>query len=90
MKAMSPSTIERVTATITKATGTSPNVRLDADTALIGAGISLDSSAVLELLVGLEKEFQIELNPDELVHAQALRTIQTLARFIDGKTSGPK
>jgi acyl carrier protein len=63
---------------------------LDADTALIGAGISLDSSAVLELLVGIEKEFQIEVNPDELMQAQALRTIGTLARFIDGKTRGSK
>ena len=90
MKAMSPSTVERVTATIAKATGTSPDVRLDADTALIGAGISLDSSAVLELLVGIEKEFQIEVNPDELMQVQALRTIGTLARFIDGKTRGSK
>jgi acyl carrier protein len=50
----------------------------------------LDSSAVLELLVGIEKEFQIEVDPGELMRVQALRTIGTLAQFIDEKTRGAK
>lgn len=82
---MTSSTLDRVIRTIVQATGLSPDDALDENTPLIGSGISLDSAGVLELLVGLEKEFQIELNPDELLQAQALKTVGTLASFIDSK-----
>ena len=81
------STLNRVIKTIVRATGLSPDETLDENTPLIGSGISLDSAGVLELLVGLEKEFQIELNPDELLQAQALKTAGTLAGFIDSKAN---
>ena len=70
-----------------RATGLGDAEALDGNTPLVGAGISLDSVGVLELLVGLEKEFEVELTPEELTSANALRTIGTLAAFIDSKVN---
>jgi len=82
---MAPSIRDRVIAVIVCAAHLSPDQALDPSTPLIGSGISLDSIAVLELLVGLEREFRIELNPDELVRTGALKTAGTLAQFIDSQ-----
>jgi len=87
---MNASTVERVAKVIVEAARLSPEQQLDEKTPLIGSGISLDSVAVLEILVGLEKEFRIEMNPDELLQAQALRTVGTLAAFIDSKLETAK
>ncbi len=82
---MPASTFQRVVQTIVAATGVSPEERLDPDTPLIGAGVSLDSVAVLELLVALEKEFGIEINPDDLRRAKALGTVGGLTDFVESK-----
>ena len=74
-------------AIIVRATGLGDAEALDGNTPLVGAGISLDSVGVLELLVGLEKEFEVELTPAELTSADALRTIGTLVTFIDSKVN---
>ncbi len=70
-----------------RATGLGDAEALDGNTPLVGAGISLDSVGVLELLVGLEKEFEVELTPEELASANALRTLGTLAAFVDSKVN---
>jgi len=70
-----------------RATGLGDAEALDGNTPLVGAGISLDSVGVLELLVGLEKEFEVELTSEELTSADALKTIGTLATFIDAKVN---
>jgi len=82
---VTPSTLDRVTRVIVEATGTNPGEPLHEDTSLVGAGLALDSVAVVELLVGLEKEFHAEITPDELLQAQAFKTIGTLVRFMDAK-----
>ena len=82
---MSASTVDRVTAIIAQATGLEADGGIDADTPLIGSGISLDSAAVLEILVGIEKEFGVEIDVDELLSAQALQSIAALAGFVDSK-----
>jgi acyl carrier protein len=82
---MSASTLQRVIRTIVTATGLDPNEHLDATTPLVGAGMSLDSVAVLELLVALEKEFRIELDAEELRQANALATVGALAAFVESK-----
>jgi acyl carrier protein len=82
---MSAATLQRVIRIIVSATGLSPEQRLDASTPLIGAGIALDSVAVLELLVALEKEFKIEADPEELRRANALATVGALADFVESK-----
>jgi acyl carrier protein len=65
-----------------------PQTGVTAGTPLVGAGVSLDSAAILELLVGLEHEFRIELNPEELLRKKALRTVGELADFIHSKLGG--
>lgn len=82
---MTSSTLERVVKIIVQATGLSSEEQLGENTPLVGSGISLDSSAVLELLVALEKEFRTEISADELLQAQALTTVGTLAEFIRTK-----
>jgi acyl carrier protein len=87
---MSSGTLERVIKTVAQSTGIGQGQPLAADTRLVGAGVSLDSAAILELLVGLENEFRIELNPEELLQKKALRTLGALAEFIDSKVGGAK
>ena len=82
---MTASTLERVIRIVVQATGISAEEQLDENTPLVGSGISLDSSAVLELLVTLEKEFHVEISADELLQAQALATVGALAKFIGSK-----
>jgi len=40
------------------------------------------------MLVALEQEFGVELNADELLKANALGTIGSLAAFLDAKVAG--
>lgn len=83
---MGSATLERVVKNIIRAAKLNPAQPLDENTPLVGAGLSLDSVAVLELLVALEKEFGVEMDSDELIGAKALKTVGTLARFIEAKT----
>ena len=82
---MNSPTLERVIKIIVRAARLNPAQPLDENTPLLGAGLSLDSVAVLELLVALEKEFKLEMNPDELIGAKALRTVGTLTSFVEAK-----
>ncbi len=85
---MNRSTLERLTQVIVKTTGISQVGPIPENTPLIGSGLALDSAAVVELLVGLESEFQVELLAEELLASKALTTVGTLARFIDSKSGG--
>ncbi len=85
---MSRPTLERLTQVIVSTTGINHGGPLAEDMALIGSGIALDSVAVVELLVGLEREFGVELPAEELLAARALATAGSLARFIDSKLGG--
>jgi acyl carrier protein len=85
---MKPSTVDRVVRVLVEAAGVDATVPVGGDTPLIGRGLSLDSVAVLEMLVGLEKEFGIPLEPDALLAAQALRTVGTLADYLDAQAPG--
>ena len=82
---MTVSSFQRIAQIIVAVTGVSPDQHLDAATPLIGTGLSLDSVAVFELLVALEKEFQIQIDPDELRRARALATVGVLADFVESK-----
>jgi acyl carrier protein len=82
---MAPCAGDRVAAIVIRAAHLSLDQALDRDTPLIGSGVSLDSVAVLDLLVELENEFHVELDPDEMLPAEALKTIGTLADFIASK-----
>jgi acyl carrier protein len=82
---MTQSTVDRVAAIIVEVGGLRPDESLCAETRLVGDGIMLDSVAVLELLVALEKEFDVELRAGELIDAGAIHTLGALARFLDSK-----
>lgn len=56
-------------------------VALGADTALIGSGLALDSIALLELVVGLENEFEIVLD-EKTLRAEDFASISTLVAYI--------
>ena len=67
-------------------TGLDPDQRMDANTQLVGMGLALDSAAVLELLVAIEKAFRIQIEAEELRQANALATVGALAGFVESKT----
>ena len=83
-------TLERVIQTIVQSAGLPHDEPLSADTPLVGSGVSLDSVAVLELVVALEKEFGIELSPTELAQTRALSTVGSLAHLVDSKITGDR
>jgi acyl carrier protein len=82
---MSAPTFDRVTGVLMNVVGTQVAEPLTRDTPLVGGGLSLDSATVLELLLGLEKEFGLEISADELLETQAFRTLGALAQFIGSK-----
>jgi acyl carrier protein len=59
---------------------------IDATTPLLGALPELDSLAVLELLVELERRFGITVESDEL-SADAFATLATLTEFVTERRS---
>jgi acyl carrier protein len=59
---------------------------IDATTPLLGALPELDSLAVLELLVELERRFGITVESDEL-SADAFATLATLTEFVSERRS---
>jgi acyl carrier protein len=54
---------------------------IDDDAALFGEGLGLDSIDALELVVGLEQEFGVQV-PDEAVGREAFASINALADFV--------
>jgi acyl carrier protein len=56
---------------------------------LFGDGLGLDSIDALELVVGIEREYQVEI-PDAEVGRQAFASISALADFIMEKGAGQK
>jgi acyl carrier protein len=53
-------------------------------TPLFGTGLGLDSIDALELVLGLEQEFGVKIE-DEEVGAQALSSVNALAEFVQAK-----
>ncbi|MDX1630650.1 MAG: phosphopantetheine-binding protein [Thermoanaerobaculia bacterium] len=51
---------------------------------LFGNGLGLDSIDALELVLGVEQEFGVEIE-DEEVGAQALTSVETLVEFVASK-----
>ncbi len=83
---MTKSILDRVTQVIVQAAHLGPETSLNAETPIVGAGLSLDSVAVLEVLIGLETEFNLEITADELMKARGLQSVGRLAEFISKKT----
>jgi acyl carrier protein len=58
----------------------------DADPLFGGEGLGLDSIDALELVLGLEQEFGVKIE-DEEVGAEALSSVDTLADFVRQKAT---
>jgi len=54
---------------------------IDENAPLFGEGLGLDSIDALELVVGLEQEFGVQV-PDEAVGREAFASISALAGFV--------
>ena len=54
---------------------------------LFGEGLGLDSIDALELVLGVEQEFGVKIE-DEEVGAQALSSVESLAEFVAAKQAG--
>ena len=84
---MTGTTLEHVSRIVAGTAGLPTDVPLDRNMGIVLTGLSLDSAAVLELLLALEHDFGIELDAQALLQAKALQTIGTLAAFIDSVRS---
>lgn len=60
---------------------------IDPAAPLFGDGLGLDSIDALELVLGIEQEFGVKID-DEEVGAQALSSVDALAEFVAKKKSG--
>jgi len=69
---------------MTKVARLGPSDTLTADTALFESGLHLDSATALELLLAIEKEFGVELDPEAMLAGGAMRNVGTLAAFVSG------
>ena len=58
-----------------------------ADTALFGGLPELDSMAVLELVMALEKRFALTIDPND-VTGEVFGTIGSLTAFVESKVGG--
>lgn len=59
---------------------------IDSQEPLFGDGLGLDSIDALELVLGVEQEFGVKIE-DEEVGTQALTSVDSLARFVAEKQS---
>ena len=56
--------------------------QLDEQTGLFGRGIGLDSIEILQLVMGIEEEFELTIDDDELA-PEHFRSIGNLITFIE-------
>ncbi len=54
---------------------------IDDEDALFGGGLGLNSMATIEIIVGLEEEFDIEV-PDEELRVELFDSVQTMADYV--------
>ena len=54
---------------------------IDDEDALFGGGLGLNSMATIEIVVGLEEEFDIEV-PDEDLRVELFDSVQTMADYV--------
>jgi acyl carrier protein len=78
-------TIEEVQSAITEIVSRALKASLESDQTLVDVAAAteqLDSMAILEVLVGLEERFQIELIDEQLDAPKQCRDVRALARLV--------
>ena len=58
--------------------------KVDAETRLLGRGIGLDSMETLSLVTGIEQEFEVEVEDEELT-TELFRTLGSLTKYVVNK-----
>ena len=86
---MSASTLDRVIRIVSQNAPAGSGAAVDANAVLTGGGAMTASVVMLELILELEKEFQVELSADELAQTKALENVGSLAACIDAKLNTP-
>ena len=84
---MKHGSLQTVIETVRKVSTSSGFADISADTELVDDRFALGSLSIVDLILLLEKAFSIELDASELYRAQALRTVGSLADFIEKKIS---
>lgn len=59
---------------------------MDNNDLLFGEGLGGNSMALMEVIVGLEKAFEIEISDEELI-MDVFETVNSIAKFITSKIS---
>ena len=57
---------------------------IDETISLFEDGLGLDSIAIVDLIVSIEKDFELSINDQEL-NVELFKSLTTLAQFIQGK-----
>ena len=57
------------------------------DEVLFGGGMGLDSIGVLQIVFGLEREFEIEVTDDEL-RVELFDSVATVTEYVESKLGG--
>jgi acyl carrier protein len=77
--------LDAVKAVVTETLGVEERANtLNATTPLLGSMPELDSMAVLELVVALERRFDLTVEDDD-ISADVFETLGSLAAFVDSK-----
>jgi acyl carrier protein len=85
MEVSTTSTFEAVKAVVVETLGIEDRAAsLTPDAALLGSVPELDSLAVLELVLSLERRFDIEIDGED-VTAELFETLASLTEYVDGK-----
>ena len=85
MEVSTTSTFAAVKAVVVETLGVDDRAdTLTADAGLLGSVPELDSLAVLELVLGLERRFDIEIDGED-VTAELFETLGSLTEYIDGR-----
>lgn len=79
----SPQTIKRLIIESLNLEGTTPD-QIGDDDPLFGDGLGLDSVDALELVVALEKAYDVKIQSHE-VDPQVFSSVATLSRFVQGR-----
>ena len=79
--------LERVIGVLRKSLGLSEDERVDAETKLLRAGLTLDSVALLEFVMALEDAFHCEIEDDE-IDPLRFGSVGVVAEFMHSKLAG--
>ena len=79
--------LERVVGVLRKSLGLSEDQRIDAETKLLHAGLTLDSVALLEFVMALEDAFHCEIEDDE-IDTLHFESVGVVAEFMQSKLAG--